>query len=829
MTEEPTDTASPETETAVNDTVSPEQATEPKKKRRLFRRIPARQILLIGALFIVGFIVFGVIAIEVWEYSNSVAFCADACHDVHPEEVAAYRDSYHANVKCTECHMGRLGTIRSIFLKTSHARHLPEVIFDSYDRPLRSETMRPANESCELCHWPPAFHGDTVREITRYLPDEQNTEERTYLILKTGAGTRETGLGYGIHWHITNKVEFIATDEHKEVIPWVRATLPDGRIVEYQDVANPLTAEEIESSEKKVIDCVDCHNRLGHPFPSPGELIHQAMTEGKLSTDLPYVKKEMLALLTADYESREQAMQAASEVRQQYEVNYPEAAAAYPDEIKQAQQLAEQFVSRLVFEEPGVTWQSFPDHNKHKDFAGCFRCHDGKHESAEGESIRLHCNICHSIPQTVQGDARPPQMPLAYIQEPESHLATSFMADHRFQASDECTACHGEIEFGDDDSSFCANSACHGRAWPEVDLDANFEHPIELVGKHAETWCHDCHEGVRKPEYKCANCHTPPTPHFGDTCEDCHTPLGFELADMGDFVHPISLEGAHAALSCSDCHVEGPELTGACSDCHVPPTPHFGDTCEDCHTPLGFEGADMGDFVHPVSLEGAHAALSCSDCHVAGSDLAGSCSDCHVPPTPHFGDTCEDCHTPQGFEGADMGDFVHPISLEAAHAVLSCSDCHVAGSELTGSCSDCHVPPTPHFGDTCEDCHTPTRFSEASMAPELHPVELVGNHLQADCTGCHGGGQVLDPFVCSNCHERPENHLAGECDTCHTPAGFVESASSLVSQAPQIEHGVEGLGDCLVCHDPESQIEPAPSNHAEYVKEQCLLCHKPES
>ena len=69
------------------------------------------------------------------------------------------------------------------------------------------------------------------------------------------------------------------------------------------------------------------------------------------------------------------------------------------------------------------------------------------------------------------------------------------MADHRFQANDECAACHGEIEFGSDDSSFCANSACHGQAWPEVELDAAFPHPIALEGKHAEVWCHDCHAG----------------------------------------------------------------------------------------------------------------------------------------------------------------------------------------------------------------------------------------------------------------------------------------------------------------------------------------------
>jgi hypothetical protein len=682
---------------------TPEQDMAPKKKSR---RIPARQVLLIGGAFILGFVILGVIAIQVWEYSNSVAFCANACHDVHPEEIPAYQDSYHANVKCTECHMGRVGTLRNILLKASHFRHLPEVIFDAYDRPLESETMRPANESCELCHWPPAFHGDTVREITRFQSDEENSEKRTYLILKTGAGERERGLGYGIHWHISNPVEYIATDEHKEDIRWVQTTLPDGRTVEYSDVTNPLSAEEIAGAEKTLMDCVDCHNRVGHPFPPPEDLVDEALADGQLSIDLPYAKKEMLDLLTTEYASQEEALEAVDQVREQYAAVHPEVATSYPQEMEQAGQLAEDLIVRLVFDEPGVTWEDFPDHNKHKDFAGCFRCHDGKHLNEEGESIRLHCNICHSVPATVGEGDRPPAMPLTYIQEPESHLEPNFIADHRFQASSACVDCHGEVEFGDDDSSFCANSSCHGQAWPLVELDAAFPHPIELEGKHAEAWCHDCHEGVRKPEYECANC--------------------------------------------------------------------------------------------------------------------------HESPDPHFGPNCEDCHTPEGFEGADWGDFQHPMPLENAHANADCADCHVEGREFTGQCSDCHTPPDSHYGPDCADCHTPTDFGAAVLPTEMHPVELVGKHQTASCEGCHGEERTLDPFVCSNCHERPENHLPGECDICHTPVGFAQSASFIVGLAPEVEHELAGREDCLMCHDPAGDIMPAPSNHVDYANEQCTLCHKAE-
>jgi hypothetical protein len=669
------------------------------------RKHPTRQVLLIGGAFILGFVILGVIAIQVWEYSNSVEFCANTCHDVHPEEPASYRDFFHASVKCTECHMGRVGTLQAIALKAGHFRHLPAVLFDQYERPLESETMRPASESCERCHWPPAFHGDTVREIMRFQPDEENTERRIYLILKTGAGERQGGMGFGIHWHITNPVEYIATDEHKQDIRWVRTTLPDGRTIEYNDVTNPLSPEEIASSEKRVMDCVDCHNRMGHPFPSPEDLVDEALAEGRLDPDLPYAKKEMYGLLNADYANREEALEAVGQVRARYEVEHPEVAASMPEEIDEADQLAQELLKQLVFEEPGVTWRSFPDNGKHKDFAGCFRCHDGKHLSSDGQSIRLHCNICHSIPLTVSAGDHPPEVPVAAVQEPASHLETNFMADHRFQASDECVVCHGEIQFGTDDSSFCANSACHGRAWPLVELDAAFPHPIELVGGHAEVWCHDCHEGVRKPEYECANCHQPPMePHFGTVCEDCHTPLGWDQADLGDFQHPVPLEGAHASLACTDCHTAGQELTYECAACHQPPSEtHFGPNCEDCHTPEGFEGATLPPELHPVPLVGAHQRATCDVCHASGQRVPEYvCSNCHRPPEDHLTGACDNCHTPEGW--AQSASSLVNLAPQIPHDLQGRDDCLLC-HDPAGNVKPAPSNHADYLSEQCMLCH----------------------------------------------------------------------------------------------------------------------------
>ena len=678
-----------------------------KKNTRAWRRRAFWRTILIGLAFVAGFIVFGILAIKVWEFSNSVGFCSNTCHDVHPEETAAYQDSYHAEVKCTECHMGRLGTLRGIVLKAGHFRHLPEVIFKNYERPLRSVTMRPASESCEMCHYPPAFHGDRLINLLRFGLGESSAERQIYLIMKTGGGKREEGLGYGIHWHIENPVEYIATDEDKQDIRWVRTTLPDGRTVEYNDVSSPLTAEEIAQATKKTMDCVDCHNRVGHPFPSPESLIDGALADGQLSKQVPYIKDEMLKVLSAGYASQADALAAVDGLKQRYATAYPAAATQYSAEIDAAIQLGKEFVPNLVFEQAGVTWKSFSDDAKHKDFAGCFRCHDGKHLSAGGESIRLHCNICHSVPESVAVGSRPPQMPAGTVQEPDFHLATSFIADHRFQASEACTECHGEIKFGSDDSSFCANSSCHGRAWPAVNLDAAFPHPIPLEGKHATVLCSACHKGVAKPEYKCSNCHQPPqATHFGDQCETCHTTAGFDQATLANFQHPVPLEGAHASLDCTACHSGGQKLVYDCATCHKPPSePHFGTDCKQCHNTTTFAEATIAPDQHRPALIGAHVRAQCNLCHPSGQpNPEYVCSNCHKPPQDHFTQPCDTCHTPEGWAQSASGlvQAAPKIPHITEGAMADCLTCHGEGK----------IKPAPtnhkdYIKEQCTLCHKP--------------------------------------------------------------------------------------------------------------------------
>ncbi len=784
-----------------------------------------RVLLVVGAVF-VSLICLAIIAAEMWEYSNSVAFCTNACHDVHPEEPVANQDSYHGRIQCTECHMGRVSMVEGALLKTGHFKHLPAVLFDNHERPLVSETMRPASESCEKCHYPPAFHDDMAREIEHYLPDADNTGKLTYLLLRTGAGTQDAEGGFGIHWHVSNPVEYIATDESKQDIRWVRTTLPDGSTVEYNDATNPLSAEEIAQAEKRTMDCVDCHNRIGHPFPAPGELIDQALADGRLSTALPFAKQEMLALLSATYASQEEAVAAADSLRARYETQYPDVAAAYATEIEQAVRLARELQTRLVFEEPGISWQSFFDNTGHDESDGCFRCHDGQHVSSEGAAIRLQCNLCHSIPVTVNLGDDPPEIAISALEEPASHLDSRFMSSHRFQVDETCAECHGEVRYGTDDSRFCANSACHGQDWPTLSLDSNFAHPVSLEGQHGQATCDSCHNGGVEISRECSSCHARPLGHLDGACETCHTPVGWSASALSDvMVGPGIPHGVVAIEDCTVCHDPGGLNWPAPTD-HVAYSSAQCSVCHDLAEPVAMTW-DTAKVEH--ALEGEHAQASCVQCHQDGAfqGTPQECASCHADDDAHAGEMgplCAECHIPSGWALAKIDHATTAFPLQGQHLSVACQDCHQDGvyQGTPQDCWSCHQADDAHsgqLGQDCVECHTFQGWQGATFDHGLTAYPLRGEHKQAACVDCHSGNQYGGtPQDCWSCHQADDAHsvqLGQDCAQCHTPKGW-QGATFDHSLTAYPLRGEHKQAACASCH-PGSQYTGTPQN--------CYACH----
>ncbi|HUA91005.1 MAG TPA: NapC/NirT family cytochrome c [Terracidiphilus sp.] len=338
-------------------------------------------------------------------YMDSPQFCGQSCHVMHPE-YTAYRISAHSHVPCVECHIGsgassyfeaKINGSKQLLEVSFHpAAHLAPKIIPDYPTPIPSPvtSLRPAREICESCHTPAKFVGEKLLVKSSFADDETNTETQTVVVLHLGG---QDGLSHltGIHGVHLGHIEYIATDPSRTTIPWVQRTNPDGSTSTY--VASALKGA-MPQGERRVMDCIDCHNRASHTFVTAEEAINQAMADGAISPTLPWVHKEGLALLKTDYTSQSDAAQ---KIPAGLEAFYRSSNSAVLDTkaalVKAAGAELVTLYSQNVFPEMKVTWGTHPNHIGHMSYPGCFRCHDGDHVAKDGTSITQDCAACHNL------------------------------------------------------------------------------------------------------------------------------------------------------------------------------------------------------------------------------------------------------------------------------------------------------------------------------------------------------------------------------------------------------------------------------------------------
>ena len=428
-------------------------------------------------LFILPYAVLGILTLLViaggvygWEYSNSPQFCGTACHTMPPQDTA-YRLSPHANVTCEECHIGRASFVNQLTRKSQGLHELYFMTFKLYEYPIRAKALRPARDTCEKCHQPETFSDDSLRSISHFAQDLNNTRTSIYLILKTGGGAKREGLGRGIHWHIVNKVDYYAIDELAQEIPYVRIYNDDGTTTEYVDVESGFDKSTLDESKLVTMDCVTCHNRITHEFSFPEESVDLAMSRGQISPELPVIRKKAVELLTVKYSSRSEAFAAFDKLEDYYKTTdfYP----GRGDQIRAAIQTLKDIYDRTVFHDQQIDWETYPNNLGHINSPGCFRCHDGKHLDANQKAIRLECNICHSIPVVKGPDDFVSRIELSSGIEPETHKNPNWIAMHNEVFGASCAACHTmDDPGGTSNTSFCSNSACHGNVYTYAGFDA---------------------------------------------------------------------------------------------------------------------------------------------------------------------------------------------------------------------------------------------------------------------------------------------------------------------------------------------------------------------
>ena len=357
---------------------------------RMFRH--GLDIVLVAT--IVNLLVVAMASYRGASYMDSPQFCGQSCHVMHPE-YTAYRISAHSHVACVECHIG--SGARSYFeAKVNGTKQLLEVSFDRVPTPIPSPvtSLRPAREICEGCHTPAKFVGEKLLVKSTFADDEQNTETQTVVVLHLGGVDSLSHLS-GIHGVHLGHIEYVATDPTRTNIPWVQRRNPDGSETVY---ATAAAGNGVPQGERRVMDCIDCHNRAAHTFVTAEEAINRAMAEGAVSPSLPWVHKEGLELLKANYATEAEARaKIPAQLAAYYRASNPGVMATQAAAVKSAGNELATLYSQNVFPAMKMTWGTHPNHIGHMNYPGCFRCHDGDHAAKNGTSITQDCAACHNL------------------------------------------------------------------------------------------------------------------------------------------------------------------------------------------------------------------------------------------------------------------------------------------------------------------------------------------------------------------------------------------------------------------------------------------------
>ena len=370
-------------------------------------------------LFVVITLIFifltGIGSYEAFHYTESNEFCGRLCHKVMKPEYVAYQESPHSRVACVECHVGP-GADWFVKSKLSGLYQVYAVLAKVYPQPIPTpvENLRPARETCERCHWPNKFYSYRLHNEKHYLANRENTEWTIQLKMKTGPDHSAKGLSEGIHWHINPdiQVEYIASSSNREYLPWVRCiNIATGDTVIYEDINEQLDPEAKDTLEMRVMDCIDCHNRPSHHYLPPQEFTDLLLASGEIPAELPDIKSLAMEVFNYQYENYDTAMKYIERrVTEFYSENYPEII-ANEVMVNTAIEGFKMGFSRNIFPEMKVSWDVYPNQIGHVEFNGCFRCHNGNHQSADNSIISRDCNLCHTI--QLQGTADSLQVALS--------------------------------------------------------------------------------------------------------------------------------------------------------------------------------------------------------------------------------------------------------------------------------------------------------------------------------------------------------------------------------------------------------------------------------
>ena len=251
---------------------------------RIFRR--GLDIVLVAT--IVNLLVVATASYRGAAYMDSPEFCGQSCHVMHPE-YTAYKIAAHSHVDCVECHIGS-GAQAYFSAKVNGTKQLMDVAFDRYPTPIPSPvtSLRPARlylrgvpHACTICRREAAGQ----IQLCRRRKEHRDAD-------RAGAPPGGPGWAFASDRHSRRSPRSHRVHRHRSsrtTIPWVQKRNADGSETVFSTLP-PGSAPP--QGERRVMDCIDCHNRAAHPFVTAEEAINQAMSEGPISPNCPgYTRK----------------------------------------------------------------------------------------------------------------------------------------------------------------------------------------------------------------------------------------------------------------------------------------------------------------------------------------------------------------------------------------------------------------------------------------------------------------------------------------------------------------------------------------------------------
>ncbi len=487
-----------------------------------------------------------------------------------------------------------------------------------------------------------------------------------------------------------------------------------------------------------------------------------------------------------------------------------------------------------------------------------------------GAHVSVACTQCHSNGQYTGTSSACASCHLPNYQKTTNpnHVSAGFPQD--------CSVCHTTTQWA----------------------GAKFDHSrtqFPLVGAHVSQACSSCHSsGVYAGlSTACVSCHlsnynnaTNPnhrTSAFPQTCDMCHTPVGWSPATLDHSRTGFALTGAHTSLQCAQCHINGvyAGTSPACASCHInkynaTTNPNHGAAgfptdCSVCHSTASFSGAT---FTHTgFVLTGAHTSLQCSQCHSDGvyAGKSKACASCHLAQynaqtdpnhrAAGFPTDCSLCHSTTTFANATFAHTTFPLT--GVHATLQCSTCHSDGvyAGKSKACNSCHLAnynstTNPNhraagFPTDCSVCHSTSSWAGATFNHSTTAFPLTGAHVSQSCTACHASGVYAGlSTACVSCHlsnyngTTNPNHVHGgfpqTCNTCHTTIAWVPSTFNHSTTAFPLtgRHTSVACANCHIggryagtptacysCHKTDYDSVSNPNHIAAGFPTTCTTCH----